>query len=138
MLLCDTCWEVYKGYIGILEDGQPCPKEHCLGHLQDMDELIIPVVKILNEKGYWTEFSCSGHFHSGEEARPYIMFEEEVKEKEIRSLPAGFTVEKGNNGQVVIRKHIRASTEAEMQRKVLKTAADLLEWAEKLKPIERL
>lgn len=55
--MCMGCYEVYDRDLGY------CPKTHCSCGVVEIDELMIPTIKILNEKGYMTEFCCSGHVH---------------------------------------------------------------------------
>ena len=49
-------------FIGeVCADGFLAAHVAVLGELPPLDEAIKPLVLLLNELGYWTEFSCSGH-----------------------------------------------------------------------------
>lgn len=56
--------------------------------LDDIDEMIFPTIKLLNEKGYFTRGSCSGHFE--ESNKTYIQFDKEIKPEDFPSIPKGF------------------------------------------------
>lgn len=67
-----------------------CPKADCYGNLVEIDELMIPTIQILNQKGYITEFCCSGHYTLSNNCRTYIRFEDGI---DIPSVPNGFKKE---------------------------------------------
>jgi hypothetical protein len=56
--------------------------------LFDCDEYMIPTIKILNEKGYKTQFCCSGHIigKDNPSIRAYIMFDKIYKFKQCSNL----------------------------------------------------
>lgn len=87
-MLNDKFFDVYEGM---------CPKSNCNGKTICLDELMIPIIKILNQKGYTTKFCCSGHYPGYN--RTYIMFEDYIK---IPSLPNGFYFD-NSDANVVIR-----------------------------------
>ena len=55
MFLCTMCWETYD------RDLSYCPKKSCDGDVVEIDDDLVPVIVELNEKGYITEYCCSGH-----------------------------------------------------------------------------
>jgi hypothetical protein len=69
MFLCLTCKsdEACLNFMALKEDANfrlPCPQEGCPGELLHLDDGIAEAVVILNEKGYTTVDSCSGHFNN--------------------------------------------------------------------------
>lgn len=94
--LCLDCGEVYDSCnlnINELLEEVWCPKTNCCGTLIEIDELLIPTIKLLNDKGYYTEFCCSGHY-TGQHPRAYIKFREGI---DIPTIPKGFTKEIHND-----------------------------------------
>lgn len=53
--MCMGCYEVYDRDLG------HCPKSICSYEVVEIDDLMIPTIRLLNQKGYTTEFCCSGH-----------------------------------------------------------------------------
>lgn len=50
---------------------------------EEIDELMIPIIKILNENGYYTKFCCQGH----EDRDPaYIMFDDNIEDNQMIEL----------------------------------------------------
>lgn len=99
--LCLDCFDVYDSELLNSEyrdfyEGL-CPKVNCEGKIICVDELMIPVIKVLNQKGYFTKFCCSGHYPGNNQT--YIMFEDCI---ELPSLPNGFYFD-NNNSNVTIR-----------------------------------
>ena len=141
MLVCLSCWEVFeKDIMNPTYAGQMwCPKKSCGGVVVvDIDECLIPVIKLLNQKGYFTEYCCSGHFwdsnpESGFYGGAYISFDECVQLEDIINLPAGFTAEVIESKKVVvIRKKYEPADLADLHIAILKAAIDLTAWAEGL------
>ena len=81
--VCLECNEIYTEKMG------RCPKASCCGEVVEVDELMIPTIIALNEKGYVTDYCCSGHFYD-KRSTPYIMFSEcmfeAFSEKELVEL----------------------------------------------------
>lgn len=66
--MCLECYEIYNMSLPY------CLKETCnCGQVIEVDELMLPTIMILNQKGYCTEFCCSGHAYQGY-CSPYILF----------------------------------------------------------------
>lgn len=60
--------------------------------LVEIDELIAPIISILNKKGYKTEYCCSGHF---DRSRTYIVFAEHYVNIIVSNIPDGFELIEG-------------------------------------------
>ena len=105
-----------------------------MGHVADIDELLLPAIILLNEKGYMTEFCCSGHFHAGTSDSAYILFEESVKEGDLPVLPNGFKFDTGNQNNVCIRRELRAKDQFDLHRRAVEASIDVLEWARTISP----
>ena len=135
MLICTTCWQPFSGCEGTLHEGQPCPKIECTGELADIDELLVPAIILLNEKGYYTKFCCAGHFFGGASEDAYIFFEDFVDKSFLTTLPTGFEIDEDQGRGITIRCKLKAKGQRALHRKVIKAALDVLEWAEKLPPI---
>lgn len=87
--VCMDCYEVYHCPFDW------CPKASCDGQMVvEIDDLMIPIIIMLNQKGYITQFCCSGHMYDSSMGG-YILFDdfmedilewEEVKEA-FKNLP---------------------------------------------------
>lgn len=70
MLICLTC-KASKGCLGPMDFKvdefyrMPCPRSGCPGEIIEVDDMIAEAVSVLNDKGYTTSDSCSGHFNDG-------------------------------------------------------------------------
>ena len=122
------CWEPYD------RDLDYCPKKSCDGDVVEIDDDLVPVIVELNEKGYITEYCCSGHAGSEfVDPSTYIMFVPQVKKELFINLPAGFKLENATeDDSVVIRARYKASTVLRAHAKVAKGIAVLAKWVEKL------
>ena len=128
MYLCLNCFEVYSNeYRYDRRDYNFCPKLGCDGEVVEIDELMIPVIKTLNEKGYCTEYCCSGHYGDGY-TNTYIKFSEWVELPE--ELPDGFVYEE--RGNVIRKNYLDNLHPNEKYIEILNTAKDLIEWADNL------
>lgn len=124
----------------------------CMGFEGEIDEMIYPTIETLNKKGYYTSYSCSGHYKRNEKI--HIMFDPEVKAEHFATIPAGFEIETVQHGEmreltqeeieagytmqldtvfsVIISKQIPAGNEYQRFRETLLTNATLLQWATEL------
>ena len=122
-LLCLKCGEIYdKGLKPLNEEEYNfCPKSSCIGEIVEVDEMILPVIRILNLKGYRTKFCCSGH---PEKKKPngYILFDFGYRPK---TIPAGFEEE----GRYAIRSNFEESGYYINTKKILEDMYALMEWA---------
>ena len=128
MYLCLNCFEVYSNeYRYDRRDYNFCPKLGCDGEVVEIDELMIPVIKTLNEKGYCTEYCCSGHYGDGY-TNTYIKFSEWVELPE--ELPDGFVYEE--RGNVIRKNYVDNLHPNQKYIEILNTTKDLIEWADNL------
>lgn len=101
--MCMGCYEVYDRDLGY------CPKPSCYSDVVEIDELMIPTIKMLNEKGFATQYCCSGHVYDNGCAA-YIRLhpslldvysEDEVKDM-FANLPEGWKFTSDQNGRVSV------------------------------------
>lgn len=131
MLVCTKCFEIYnKNYIKkpFKQKDYWCPKLNCIGQINEIDELIYETIKILNKKGYKTEYCCSGHLYD-EPIGTYITFDKKVM---IPSLPTGFRFEYNSNTIRKILDNYKNKNISEKFTYIKETHEELLNWAEKL------
>jgi predicted GNAT family acetyltransferase len=100
-----------NGNLGIMaRTPKPVKDPSGKGKMYEMDEIIVPFIRLANKKGYKTRFCCSGHgpvgrvldYKSEDEdeyrkqtGEPYIFF---VDNHEFKQLPPGWYVEKDMKG----------------------------------------
>jgi hypothetical protein len=143
--MCLSCLkEYYKDGLNLTNpiDGYNyrCPSTDC-GDIAvvEIDDILMPIIKILNDKGYITRYCCSGHYYE-EDTNTYISFDVETIPKPI---PKGFIMEdeeyyKQNkwtflNNQICFRKWYRyCRGKYDVSKEILKTIQDLMEWVEQL------
>lgn len=137
--VCLACWQVYDNSIektvtnvkteGGTEPTIFCPKINCnAGEVVEIDELYLPVIRLLNEKGYMTKYCCSGHAY---ERIPdtYIVFHELVKE--LPNLPEG--AEMDNDGKIKLYYNYPEDiSEIELYHLILQNAQKVLKWVMEL------
>lgn len=129
--LCLNCGEVYDFSnlnINELSEYVWCPKTNCCGTLIEIDELLIPTVKILNGKGYTTKYCCSGHY-TGQHPRSYIMFSEGI---DVPYLPKGFKKKAFNDCITLESKSILRKPTFKDFYQICDNAKILLKWANSL------
>lgn len=71
---CKDCDGVFKLSDEYLKNNGECPKVGCWGELVEVDELMLPIIRILNRKGYETQYCCSGHVNDSSNMA-YICFQ---------------------------------------------------------------
>lgn len=130
MYLCLECYETYKKdsiNVNLNRKTIPCPKTKCCGTLKEIDELFVPIIKIFNQKGYYTKYCCSGH---ASEISPnsYISFKKNIK---FPILPKGYCYDK--NTANCIRINFKPSEETDLLREIINNALNISTWAERLK-----
>lgn len=137
--VCLNCWQVYDNSIENIKiktytlggDGETiiCPKSDCAaGEIVDIDELFLPIIKLLNQKGYITKYCCSGHVYSNI-PDTYIVFKESVKV--LPNIPEEFDVE--NDGVIKISyRYSDGVSELELYNSIIENAKKLLKWAAEL------
>lgn len=154
--ICNTCFKIYKlstyvktkdGYKTVADEILPCPKIGCSGELYECDEMLAPIISVLNKKGYTTFYSCSGHIkpdycvtynpkykkvYKNHPIESYISFENGT---ELSSIPKGYKYDKvyTDDDYVTIRKTFGLRKRPKtLLREIMNNALDVLDWAESL------
>lgn len=136
--VCMTCYESYGNEITNLtaikdEDGLhfSCPKRGCRGDVVEIDDILVPTIILLNQKGYYTESCCSGHLEDLTRTS-YIIFNEVVEK--LPTVPNGFRLsamltEEGQK-RLTIAKPIGPSPDSvHVFQDILTTALQIYGWA---------
>ncbi|MED1125399.1 hypothetical protein [Bacillus atrophaeus] len=136
--VCMSCYESYGNEITNLtaineDDGMRflCPKRGCRGDVVEIDDILVPTIILLNQKGYYTESCCSGHLEDLTRTS-YIIFNEVVEK--LPSVPRGFRLsamlaEEGQK-RLTIAKHITVSPDSVIVfQDILNTALQMYAWA---------
>lgn len=127
MHVCMECYEVYDDLYG--RHFEYCPKVGCGGdRVVEIDELIIPAIIALNKKEYITEFCCSGHVY-GTGTGGYIKFAAGIA---VDSAPSGWKIEKGLNGEFIIRYTIESDNDSDRYIEILDSMESLMLWVSQL------
>ena len=115
--ICSKCFKIYKEGAN-----KECGVGGCRGEIVQIDELLLPTIKVLNKKGYKTESCCSGHFDNLDD-RCYIKFADEIN---INNLTIeGYEV--GSNN--VIEKWFYYEDKESINIYLIYNAIFLLKWA---------
>ena len=84
---CLECGSVFRGdLLGNSKRYHVCPLVDCVGTIFEVDELMLEPIKILNNKGYITQYCCSGHVYQST-VRGYVSFHRDIN---IDSAPKGW------------------------------------------------
>lgn len=141
--ICTSCLREYYADGLNLENSYgynyKCPSIHC-GDLSvvEIDDLMMSTIKELNKKGYITKFCCSGHSYE-KNTDTYISFNSDTVPS---TLPSGFILEdmdyhiKNNfsyiGDQLCIRKWYKEIAKEDLQKALLETAIELIDWVKLL------
>ena len=93
--ICNTCGTVFNGDSLTANNGtytDACPISTCCGSIFECDEEMLVPISILNEKGYITEYCCSGHIYDTS-CGGYIKF---VDGYEPKGSPQGWHIDTTN------------------------------------------
>lgn len=136
-LLCLHCYEIYDTNIQLHKSEYEhnnekhtwtfCPKSSCHGRVVEIDELMLPIIKTLNQKGYTTAYCCSGHIWSNK-PNCYISFDTEIRS--LPHYPVFYDVE--HNERLTIRQNFEAKDEHDLHRMILSNIICLSIWTEAL------
>lgn len=138
--VCLECWEVYRN------EQDYCPKRSChASPVVEIDELMFPIIKLLNDKGYSTTNCCSGHAYD-ECCHPYIAFHEYLRqdifedgelEELFSDLPNGWELEVSDDRwSFCLRNYIPHKDTIEMYEDIVNANLALLKYVDKLPPLE--
>lgn len=133
MFVCLNCYTVYNQKS---LKNQQCKKCNCNAVV--IDELLIPAIIILNQKGYITRFCCSGHLKKDlNSVNAYINF---TDDSVLPYLPKGFLYDyqlypffdfENTSNNNTIRKNFEGDV-VKIGTDIIKASYDLIEWAESL------
>ena len=133
MLVCFGCWQVFDHRsFAHLDDENECPVKNCSGTVIDIDENLIPTIKILNENGYETLYCCSGHtwgIGTPGQASAYITFLEEYPPNELEPLPKGWTLDKDSQIGSTLRAEYHNDDPVGLQCDILNGIQEVAKWA---------
>ena len=159
--LCLNCGEVYNESVenkdGIVGNAlgvyaYMCPKMNCNGHVIEIDDFLLSVIRNLNKMGFSTLSCCSGHSYdslvqNSNHVRTYILFEracrglpldDEMLGEIEAGLPEGFELSTDNvdaMDRFIISRSLSLNSESECIRAIGMNCADLLEWTENVLPL---
>lgn len=68
-VLCVECLTEFKS--NAITTDIKCPIKYCHGMVREIDDEVVPHIKLLLTKGYVTEYSCAGYINS--RSNIYIM-----------------------------------------------------------------
>jgi len=123
MKTCLQCGHIYDRDSSF--ENNFCPILHCGGEVVDLDDNILDSIRLLNKKGYATEYSCAGHIWGGD---PYIVFSYDIHEETFLSFPKDF-ISEVFGGSLKIFKNICAESDIDRLRLLNEASLDLLDWA---------
>lgn len=134
--VCLECYEIYNEKVQCTKEPNGlilCPKTSCRHLVVEVDELLLPTIVLLNQKGYGTKFCCSGHYYSTKPCHCYILFQEN---QEPPFFPEGYLKEIDNKGLnkncCDINRYFEYETEKELIQNIYSNAFKLYEWASSL------
>jgi len=145
--ICLSCYnEYYKDGLNLNKNDDynyKCPSYKCGDmNVVEIDDLIMPIIKELNIKGYITRYCCSGHYYE-DNTNTYISFDVNTVPEII---PKGFVLEdeefyKDNNwtflnNMICIRKWYKDIEYGSIHKEIIQTHLDLLEWVKELPYVE--
>ena len=122
-IMCSKCFEICYSFEGC----NICLRKDCDGEKVIIDNLMLPIIQILNQKKYKTIACCSGHVEDAE-SFTYIKFDDSV---DLPYMPEEFRY----RGYTVIQCIIMTSTCKDIDIDI--NIKNLLQWAMSL-PINPL
>lgn len=131
--MCNSCYHVLK----YSTKHKKCKK--CGSLLFEIDEIMIPIIKILNEKGYKTEYCCSSHtYGSSNSQNMYIKFSDNMQKIKLCNLPFMFNWDTKTSENILRMKNkYWNKSEPERTINVYKGAIQLIQWATNLSKREK-
>lgn len=139
--MCMGCYEVYDRDLGY------CPKPACYCDVVEIDELMVPAIKMLNEKGFATTNCCSGHIYDNG-CNIYISFHkflteyyaiDEIKEM-FKDLPESWDLEFNSNGSFTLQHMmdytLREKDDIALYEEIVSVNLELLKFVKELSYLE--
>ena len=129
--LCPACGNVYDGDFLNIEDrfeGGYCPIASCGCRVFEIDEDMIEPITNLNQKGYATEFCCTGHLYDGS-LGAYIKFKHRLCTP--KTVPKGWYADADDN-YTCIRADIKGKTFDQRRKCIFRNMTNLIEWSREL------
>lgn len=139
--VCMDCYEVYDMEL------KYCPKATCGGtEVVEIDDLMMPIIIELNQKGYCTDYCCSGHSYNY--SAPYVafnrlieeIFEDGEFEALCENLPAPWHLEVNESDnrfrKFCLRRDIKDETLVEKYENIIMANLALLKFVEDLPDLE--
>jgi hypothetical protein len=131
-LMCEDCFSQYN-----IKHRSGLYCKECGGELVEIDENFIEAIILLNEKGYYTDFCCSGHPNAKDCHDAYISFESDVI---LPYLPTEYLYDKDRYSHIDFSElnidHFAIRIEFEeqknlvkLQKEILESAINVLDWA---------
>lgn len=138
LYLCLDCGNVFDSKYTTMKKSNAamyeyiCPLASCGGTCVEIDENIIEPIRMLNNKGYRTKFSCAGHVFSKESA--YVAFDQYLYPENYLDLPKGWKADKFVGwGNYIIRYEIKGDLNSkERFLDQFNAMKNLMDWAESL------
>lgn len=140
---CLKCGEIYKSNIDKTKIDMKkddtnvnyifCPKLSCIGEVIEVDDIFLPIIKTLNNKGYYTSYCCSGHIGDNH-IDSYIAFDKTIQG--LLTIPKGYKEEKDDDKYCIRKDYDSNLSESETHRQILENAMETLQWAEGLEDIK--
>ena len=110
------------------------------GPIVEVDEMIAPIISLLNKKGYKTRYCCSGHCYECDDGEfrtfTYILFQD-ILPKGI-TLPQGFSHTRTRKNKYdpksrsLLEKENIGDSDFSLLSNIFNTMRDLYGWAEQL------
>lgn len=130
--MCMACGEIYRNELPY------CPKRSCTcGEVVEIDELMVPIIRLLNEKGFATRYCCSGHSYE-QGSSPYIAFDSFLLDyyglEELRDafITAPWHFETSNRYAFILRASLEgANSELERYEKICEANIKLFRFVDK-------
>lgn len=137
MLVCRRCWEVSNIQVALVNDDLWC--ESCCTDFIELDELIAPTIRLLNQKGYTTISSGAGNWlGTSNLEKTYVEFQLPCEIELV--APKGFKWEHGivdsrsTHTMVCYHSFCHHVPLEQRIRAILETNIRLYEWAHELPP----
>lgn len=126
---CSKCHKIFETEMLHLkhEYGCDCPTVGCDGEAFGIDEEMLIPIAILNDKGYETRWSCSGHVFDEHSREGYIAFSDQSTFP--KTVPDGWYADEEYKA---IRYQVPNKNAIFRRKAIVKHIDNLIEWAVKL------